>query len=86
MCIRDRSEAALRKSEERFRKLLFQSRLLEKRLRSMTHEMLKVQEDQRKEISRELHDEVSQILLSINAVSYTHLDVYKRQAKDCVTT
>lgn len=64
--LRRASEAALRKSEERFRKLLFQSRLLEKRLRSMTHEMLKVQEDQRKEISRELHDEVSQILLSIN--------------------
>jgi signal transduction histidine kinase len=32
----------------------------------MTHEMLKAQEDQRKKISRELHDEVSQILLGIN--------------------
>ena len=32
----------------------------------MTREMLEVQESQRKEISRELHDEVSQILLGIN--------------------
>jgi PAS domain S-box-containing protein len=64
--MRRESEAALRKSEERFRKLLQQSHLLQARLRLMTHEMLKAQEDQRKKISRELHDEVSQILLGIN--------------------
>ena len=64
--LRTESEAALKKSEERFRKLLQQSRLLQARLRIMTHEMLKAQEDQRKKISRELHDEVSQILLGIN--------------------
>lgn len=63
---RKASEAALLKSEQRFRKLLHQSRLLETRLRLMTREMLRVQEDQRKEISRQLHDEVSQILLGIN--------------------
>jgi PAS domain S-box-containing protein len=66
IALRRASEAELKKSEERFRNLLYQSRQLEKRLRNMTHEMLKAQEDQRKKISRELHDEVSQILLSIN--------------------
>ena len=60
------AEAALKKSEERFRLLLSQSRVLEERLRKMAREMLKVQEDERRKISRELHDEVSQILLSIN--------------------
>jgi len=64
--LRRASEDALKKSEARFRNLLYQSRILERRLRNMTHEMLKAQEDQRKKISRELHDEVSQILLSIN--------------------
>ncbi len=63
---RRESEAALMKSENRFRKLLHQSHLLETRLRLMAREMLTVQENQRKEISRELHDEVSQILLGIN--------------------
>ena len=60
------AEAALKKSEDRFRSLLSQSRVLEERLRKMAREMLKVQEDERRRISRELHDEVSQILLSIN--------------------
>jgi PAS domain S-box-containing protein len=64
--LRRASEVALRASEQRFRKLLYQSRLLQARLRLMTHEMLKAQEDQRKKISRELHDEVSQILLGVN--------------------
>jgi signal transduction histidine kinase len=32
----------------------------------MSHQILLVQENQRKEISRELHDEISQLLLSIN--------------------
>jgi PAS domain S-box-containing protein len=63
---RRESEAALMKSEKRFRKLLQQSRLLQARLRLLTHGMLKIQEEQRKKISRELHDEVSQILLGIN--------------------
>jgi PAS domain S-box-containing protein len=63
---RKASETSLKRSEERFRKLLYQSRLLETRMRHMTREMLEVQEKQRKEISRELHDEVSQILLGIN--------------------
>jgi PAS domain S-box-containing protein len=66
VALRRESEAALRTSEERFRKLLHQSRLLQARLRLMTHEMIQAQEDQRKRISRELHDEVSQILLGIN--------------------
>ncbi len=74
--LRRESEAALMKSEQRFRKLLQQSRLLQARLRAMTHEMLKAQENQRKKISRELHDEVSQILLGINV----QLAIFTRDA------
>lgn len=73
------AEAALKKSEDRFRSLLSQSRVLEERLRKMAREMLKVQEDERRRISRELHDEVSQILLSINV----QLTLFAREsAKD----
>jgi PAS domain S-box-containing protein len=73
---RKATEASLRESEKRFRSLLNQSRLLETRLRRMTREMMEVQEKQRKEISRELHDEVSQILLGINV----QLEIFAKAA------
>jgi PAS domain S-box-containing protein len=59
-------ELSLRKSEERAHQLLGHSRHLQNKLRQMSHQILLVQENQRKEISRELHDEISQLLLSIN--------------------
>jgi signal transduction histidine kinase len=39
---------------------------MQKQLRHLSHEILKAQEDERKKISRELHDEISQILTGIN--------------------
>ena len=59
-------ETALKKSEQSARQLLAQSRLLQKKLRQMSHQILLVQENQRKEISRELHDKISQLLIGIN--------------------
>jgi PAS domain S-box-containing protein len=59
-------ELSLRKSEQRAHQLLGHSRHLQNKLRQMSHQILLVQENQRKEISRELHDEISQLLLSIN--------------------
>ena len=59
-------ETALRKSEQRAHQLLTQSRQLQKKLHHLSHQILMVQENQRKEISRELHDEISQLLLGIN--------------------
>jgi signal transduction histidine kinase len=43
-----------------------ESRLMQRQLRHLSHRFLSAQEEDRKEISRELHDEVSQILAGIN--------------------
>jgi signal transduction histidine kinase len=63
---REAVELSLRKSEQRAHQLLGHSRQLQNKLRQVSHQILLVQENQRKEISRELHDEISQLLLSIN--------------------
>jgi signal transduction histidine kinase len=59
-------EQALKKSGEHTRKLLKESRDLQKHLQRLTHQILSAQEDKRKRISRELHDEIAQTLLGIN--------------------
>ena len=59
-------EQALRKSGEHSRKLLKESRRLQKHLQRLTHQIMSVQEDKRKEISRDLHNEIAQTLLGIN--------------------
>jgi len=46
--------------------LLKESRLLQKRLRHLTHQLLLAQEAKRTKISRTLHDEIAQTLLGIN--------------------
>ena len=59
-------EAALKAGTERYQLLLKQSQIMQTKLRSLTHLMLSAQENERKEISRELHDEVVQLLVGIN--------------------
>ena len=59
-------EQALEKSAEHSRKLLKESRRLQKHLQRLTHQILSAQEDNRKKISRDLHDEIAQTLLGIN--------------------
>ena len=63
---RKRVEQALKKSGEHSRKLLKESRRLQKHLQRLTHQLLSAQEDKRKQISRDLHDEIAQTLLGIN--------------------
>ncbi|MDZ4401773.1 PAS domain S-box protein [Prosthecobacter sp.] len=69
-------EAALTKSEMLAQELLRQSRQLQKNLRQMSHQNLLALENQRKEISHELHDKISQVLIGINV----RLAVFTRTA------
>ena len=59
-------EQALKKSAGHYARLLKKSRRLQQYLQHLTHQILSAQEDKRKKISRELHDEIAQTLLGIN--------------------
>jgi signal transduction histidine kinase len=59
-------EAALKESGGHTKKLLEESDRLQKNLRHLTHQLLMVQEDKRKKISKELQDEIAQTLLGIS--------------------
>jgi signal transduction histidine kinase len=63
---RRRVEKELRTSEEHYRVLLDQARLMQENLRYLSSQILHVQEEERKRISRELHDEVGQALTAVN--------------------
>jgi signal transduction histidine kinase len=60
------AEKSLRLSENNHRILLKEARQMQLRLRHLSHQLLSAQEEERKEISRELHDEVVQTLTGIN--------------------
>jgi signal transduction histidine kinase len=69
-------EATLKKNEQHHCELLERSRHMQEHLRHLSHELLSAQEEERKRISRELHDEVAQVLLAINL----HLATLKKEA------
>ena len=60
------AEKSLRMSEKRQQLLLNDARKMQLRLKHLAHQVLSAQEDERKKISRELHDEVVQTLTGIN--------------------
>jgi signal transduction histidine kinase len=59
-------EEELRAHRKELAGLLRQSRLQQKQLRDLSRRMLHVQEEERKRISRELHDVIAQMLVGIN--------------------
>jgi signal transduction histidine kinase len=63
---RKAAEEALKKSKQHYSLLLEQSRHMQEQLRHLSHQVLSAQEEERKQISRELHDEIAQTLTGIN--------------------
>lgn len=63
---RRKAEAALRTSERSSRKLLKDSRLLEKQLQEVIRKVLSATEAERKKMSHNLNDQIAQNLLAIN--------------------
>jgi len=63
---RKAAELTLKHSERRYALLLGQSDRLQEQLRHMSRQILSAQEDERKHISRELHDVIAQTLTGIN--------------------
>jgi len=59
-------EAALKQSEREQTRLLEESRSMQEQLRHLSRQVLQAQEDERKRISRELHDVIAQTLTGIN--------------------
>lgn len=63
---RKAAEKALKKSEQHHKLLSEQARQMQEQLRDLSRQILFAQEEERKEISRELHDEITQTLAGIN--------------------
>ena len=74
---RQAAEAVLRESEQRQIQLLQESRHMQEQLRQLSHTILQAQEAERKRISRELHDDVTQTLVGINV----HLENLVQEAE-----
>ncbi len=73
---RQLAQEALRRSEQHQSELLQHSRLMQDQLRFLSHRILEAQEEERKRISRELHDDVSQTLVGI----HVHLQTLASEA------
>ncbi len=59
-------EEALKKSERHYSQLLEQSQRLQEQLRQLSRQIILTQEEERRAISRELHDVIAQTLTGIN--------------------
>jgi len=63
---RQSAQEALRAKARHYRELLEKSRLMQEHSRRLSHELLSAHEEERRKISRELHDEIGQILTAVN--------------------
>jgi PAS domain S-box-containing protein len=63
---RKQAELALRESRDNYIRLFKEARAMEENLRQLSNKVLTVQEEERKHISRELHDEIGQALTAVN--------------------
>lgn len=73
---RHAEEMLLKKNEMRAFQSLREAQALQEQLRQMAHQLLMVEENQRKQISRELHDKICQLLVGINM----HLTLFAKTA------
>ena len=71
-------EQSLHESEQHQSRLLEQSYHMQEQLRHLSHQILNAQEEERKRISRELHDEIAQTMVAINV----HLEALTHEATD----
>jgi signal transduction histidine kinase len=73
---RKAAEASLAKARQRDRLLAEESRRMHEQLRHLSRQILLAQEQERKQISRELHDDIAQTLTAINV----HLEALSRES------
>jgi two-component system sensor histidine kinase DegS len=78
---RKAAEESLKTRNEYYAKLLKESGLMQANLRSLAHRVLSAQENERGQISRELHEEIVQALLGINVRLLTLEQKGSRDAK-----
>lgn len=71
------AEQALKLNRRHYSRLLAESQRMAAQLRHLSRQLLQAQEEERKEISRELHDQIAQTLTGINI----HLATLKTEAK-----